>query len=102
MPYNKFSNIEEKVQTKHPDSKKRGVNISKEKYDSIRSLIIECLRKKELTYTELSKCVGEILKGRLKGSIEWYVEVVKLDLEARRIIERMPNTKPQLYRLIAN
>jgi hypothetical protein len=92
--------MEEKVQTKHPDSKKKGWRISKEKYDLIRASIIECLKNKELTYNELSKCVGETLKGRFKGAIEWHVEVVKLDLEARKIIERI-NTKPQIYRLIS-
>lgn len=92
--------MEEKVQTKHPDSKKRGANISKEKYDMIRASIIECLKKKELSYVELSKCIRETLKGRFEGSIEWYVEVVKLDLEARKIVERI-NTKPQIYRLIS-
>jgi len=91
--------MEEKVQTKHPERGKRGLRICKEKYDLIRSSIIECLKNKDLSYSDLSKCVGEVLKGRFKGSIEWYVEVLKLDLEARKIMERT-NTKPQLYRLI--
>lgn len=92
--------MEERVLTKHP-AKKHGVNISKKKYDLIRKAIIQSLRTKgKLTYTDLAKAVKEKLKGRFEGSVPWYVESVKLDLEARRVIERIPRIKPQLYRLI--
>lgn len=33
------------------------------------------------------------------GGVQWYGETVKLDLEAREIIERT-NSKPEKYRLI--
>ena len=52
-----------------------------------------------LTHSELAKTVQQALQGKLEGSVNWYVEVVKLDLEARKVIERMPRTKPQSYRL---
>lgn len=87
-----------KIVTKHPQGKK-GVNISKEKYDTIKAAILECLRKRELSYTELVKCADEKLKRKFEGSINWYVEVVKLDLQARNAIERISRTGPQLYRL---
>ncbi|MFQ6020018.1 MAG: hypothetical protein ACE5KW_04605, partial [Dehalococcoidia bacterium] len=87
--------------TRHPE-KKKGVNISRNKYDAIRASIIECLQaERGLTYTELAKQVERTLQGRFEGSIRWYVEAVKLDLEARRIVERIPRTRPQLYRLTA-
>ena len=38
------------------------------------------------------------LKGKLPGNISWYGETVKLDLEARKIIERT-GPKPQTYRV---
>ncbi len=88
---------EERFLTKHPEGK-RGVNISKAKYVVIREAIMKCLKSKELTYTELTRAVEEKLKGQFGGSVRWYVEVVKLDLEAREIIERIPKTKPHLYR----
>lgn len=92
--------MEERILTKHPDSK-RGVNIDKKKYDLIRKAIIQSLRTEgKLTYTDLARAVKRKLKGRFEGSIPWYVESVKLDLEAGRVIERIPGTKPQLYRLI--
>ena len=88
----------QKILTKHPNGKK-GVNISKEKYDIIRKGIIESLGKDELTYTMITKSVEKKLDKKFEGSIGWYVESVKLDLEARNIIERIPKTKPKLYRL---
>lgn len=93
--------MEKKVLTKHP-ARKHGINISKKKYDLIHKSVVKCLRKKDaLTYTGLTKAVGQDLKARFGGSIQWYVEVVKLDLEARKIIKRIPKSKPQLYRLIS-
>jgi hypothetical protein len=38
------------------------------------------------------------LKGKFSGNISWYGETVKLDLEAKKIIERTAS-KPQKYRL---
>jgi len=43
----------------------------------------------------------ETLQGKLEGSVNWYAEVVKLDLEAKKVIRRIPGTKPQSYRLIS-
>jgi hypothetical protein len=38
------------------------------------------------------------LKGKFSDNISWYAETVKLDLEARKKIERT-SSKPQKYRL---
>ena len=89
-----------KILTAHPQGKK-GVNIGKEKYDLVRSQIVACLKGgAELTYTEITKAVGTAVDGRFEGSINWYTEVVKLDLEARRVIERLAGSKPERYRLV--
>ncbi|HKZ93351.1 MAG TPA: hypothetical protein VJ249_02055 [Candidatus Bathyarchaeia archaeon] len=89
---------EEKISTRHPSGKK-GWSISKAKYDMVKASILDCLGKRELPHTDLTKCVGAALRGKLDGSVPWYTEVVKLDLEARRIIERNPETKPERYRI---
>jgi len=78
--------VEDKILTKHPQGKK-GVNINKAKYDAIKISILKCLEKRELTHEELTKCVGEELQGKFEGSTPWYVETLKLDLEASNIIE---------------
>lgn len=90
--------IESKILTLHPESKK-GVNISLKRYNTVKDAIMDCLEKKELTHTGLTKCVTEKICGTFTGSVSWYVEVVKLDLEAREIIERITDKKPQLYRI---
>ena len=88
---------EEKILTKHPQGK-TGRNISKKSYDTVKTAILAALRKKELTHTELFEQLNKNLKGKFDGNISWYGETVKLDLEARKIVERT-DSKPQRYRL---
>ena len=88
---------QEKILTKHPLGK-RGVNISKEKYETLKKAILSALQKKELTHTELFDRLNKSLDGKFSGSINWYAETVKLDLEARKIVQRT-SSKPQKYRL---
>ena len=45
------------------------------------------------------EAVYENLKDTFEGGIQWYGETVKLDLEARKIIERS-GSKPEKYRLL--
>jgi uncharacterized protein DUF6958 len=85
------------ILTKHPAGKS-GRNISREKYDSLKHAILAALKRKELTHTELFEQLKKNLKSKFSGNVSWYGETVKLDLEARRIIERT-TTKPQKYRI---
>jgi hypothetical protein len=88
---------EAKILTKHPLGKS-GKNIDKQKYETLKKTILSTLRGKELTHTELFKQINKTLKGKFSGSISWYAETVKLDLEARKTIERT-SAKPPKYRL---
>ena len=88
---------EEKILTKHPQGK-TGRNISKKSYDTLKTAILTALRKKELTHTELFEQLNKTLKGKFDGNISWFGETVKLDLEARKIIERS-NSKPPRYKV---
>ena len=88
---------EEKILTKHPQGK-TGRKIDREKYETLKEAILSALRKKELTHAELFEELNKTLKDRFPGNISWYGETVKLDLEARKIIERT-SSKPQKYRL---
>jgi len=87
----------EKILTKHPLGKS-GKNIDRKKYDTLKKAILSALRKNELTHTELFSRLNKSLKGKFSGNISWYGETVKLDLEAKKIIERTAS-KPQKYRL---
>ena len=88
---------EEKIITKHPLGK-TGRNISRQKYDTLKRAILSVLKDTELTHTELFDQLNKNLKGKFAGNISWYGETVKLDLEAKKIIERTAS-KPQRYRL---
>lgn len=88
---------EEKILTKHPLGKS-GKNITKKKYETLKRAILSSLRDEELTHTELFQRLNKTLQGKFQGNISWYGETVKLDLEARRMIERI-SSKPQKYRL---
>lgn len=88
---------EEKILTKHPLGKS-GKNISRQKYEATRKAIVSALKDRELTHTELFRRLDGTLKDKFSGSISWYGETVKLDLEARKVIERT-SSKPQKYRL---
>jgi hypothetical protein len=88
---------EEKILTQHPQGK-TGRNISKQSYETIKRAILSALRKKQLTHTELFAEIHKTLKGKFSGNISWYGETVKLDLEARKIIQRT-SSKPPKYRV---
>lgn len=88
----------EKTLTKHPQGK-TGVNNDKAKYDQVKAIILDCLKKKEMTHMELTKCLEMKLESDFNGSINWYSEVVRLDLEAKIIIERVKTKESELYRI---
>ena len=90
----------EKILTKHPLGKS-GKNIDRNKYETLNKAVVSALRKNELTHTELFDRLNKTLEGRFSGNISWYGETVKLDLEARKMIERT-SSKPQKYRLTPN
>ena len=91
--------MKNKIRTLHPE-KKQGVNISKEKYDTIRKAILCVLEtEKEITFMNLSRAVEKEVNGNFEGSVTWYVTTVKLDMEARGEIKRVTHSRPQLVRL---
>jgi len=88
---------EEKIPTKHPLGKS-GKNIDRQKYETLKKAIVSTLQGKELTHTELFARINKSLKGKFDGNISWYAETVKLDLEARKTVQRS-SAKPPKYRL---
>ena len=91
--------MDERIQTLHPDPNKKGVNISRAKYEQMRSAVLAALEQQEpQTFYGLLGSVEELLGGSFEGSTGWYYTSVKLDLEARGEIERIPGTSPQQIR----
>lgn len=86
----------QKIQTLHPQPGKTNKNISLDKYNFIRENVLAVLGKKELMEALLQR-----VKDNFEGNVQWYGETVKLDLEARKVIERT-RTKPEKYRVITS
>jgi hypothetical protein len=95
--------MNEKVQLKHPQGKKP-ISMSKERYNLLKPAVLRYLRTKgEATFSELSSAIEKDFKTKrqtFQGSLRWHLEWVKLDLEARKVIRRVPNTSPQEYMIV--
>ena len=53
----------------------------------------------EITFQQFNDIATEQLSKTFDGIVVWYVVTVKLDLEARNIIERIPKTSPHKLRM---
>lgn len=90
---------EEKILTLHPQEKK-GVNILRRRYDVIKDFILETIKQHvEISFDDLTDLAVDKLAANFDGKVIWYVVTVKLDLEARNIIERVPKTSPHKLRI---
>lgn len=84
--------------TLHPKGKK-GVNILQRKYDVVKKFILDKVEEHgEITYELLDDIARKELQKTFDGKVAWYIVSVKLDLEARGVIERIPKTSPHKIR----
>ncbi len=96
---------EAKVLCQTPTPGKKGTRISKWKYDLIRAAILKAAPDDE-TGVEFKRLPALVKKHLSEadlqrlGSLSWYTTTVKLDLEVRGEIERIPGSKPQRIRRI--
>ena len=90
----------ERILTQHPDPDKQGVNIARTKYELIHQAILDGIREHgEITFQDLTRAVRDRVQGRFEGSVSWYVTTVKVDLEARGLIQRVAGSRPQRIHL---
>lgn len=90
---------DDRIMTLHPQGK-RGVNILKRRYDTIKEFILDTIENKgEITFSALTDLAVDELASSFDGKVVWYIVSVKLDLEARNIIERIPKTSPHKLRM---
>lgn len=81
--------MSEKIQCLHPQGKK-GVRIDRAKYDPIREAILAVLEAEgPCRFMRLAERVEDRLSDSFPGSVSWYTITVKLDLEARGVVERV-------------
>ena len=90
---------DDKILTMHPAGKK-GVNILKRRYEIVKEFILNTLEKEgEITFESLTDRAVDELTDKFDGKVIWYMVTVKLDLEARKTIERIPKTSPHQLRI---
>jgi hypothetical protein len=94
---------DEKIQTRNVTGA-NGVNISRPMYDEVKKAILNTVEKKNsegVLAKDLPKEVAKQVSKKLfaDASVPWYTTVVKLDLEARGLIKRVPGSQPQLLQL---
>jgi hypothetical protein len=90
----------DKVLCETPTPGKQGTRIDKWKYDAVRAAILESLphNGEGLLFEQLPDQVNAHLSEDVReklGSIPWYTTTVKLDLEVRGEIRRLPDVTPQ-------
>jgi hypothetical protein len=83
-----------KIQLKHPAGKK-AVTMEAGKYSVMKDAILKRLAKGGSTHTEMLRGITEDFATsgtKFPGSIEWHMEWVKLDLEAKHQIRRIDSS----------
>jgi hypothetical protein len=94
--------MDQKIQLKHPAGK-RAVSMDKDKYDKLKKYLLLHLKNNGASsHTELLQSITNSFKKdkvKFDGSIEWHMEWVKLDLEARKAIKRISDKSPIKFAL---
>ena len=92
--------MSDRIMALHPDPTKQGVNIDRAKYEVVKAAILDILAiRGEVAFADLPTEVHARLGETFDGSVSWYVTTVKLDLEARGLIERSKQGGRQVVRL---
>ncbi|NNE69370.1 MAG: hypothetical protein HKN29_03280 [Rhodothermales bacterium] len=90
--------MDDRIETMHPEGK-QGVNILRSKYDAVVNAINDSVAARQpIGFEELVEAVETRLGPDFDGSVPWYVTTIKLDLEARGVLERVPGRGPQRLR----
>ncbi len=96
--------MEQIIKLTHPAGKK-AVSMDKGKYEVVKTPLLKCLKTNgESTHKEILKAIIEDFdknQTKFEGSIEWHMEWVKLDLEARKQIKRIRNKVPLRFAIVS-
>lgn len=82
-----------------------GVRIDKSVYNAVKKAILAAVPRtgEGLLFKDLPREVAARVPASMfakRGSASWYATTVKLDLEARGLIERVPGSRPQRLRRV--
>ncbi len=91
------------IQTLNITPGANGLRVDRAKYEAVRKAVLRAVpgSRSGITFADLPGAVKRHLPGgRIPGggAIMWYSTVVKLDLEARGLIERIEGSRPQRLR----
>lgn len=91
---------EERVLCQTPTPGKQATHIPRWKYEAIRRAILEAMTSSadDMAFKDLPREVARFLSAEEReriGSVSWYTTVVKLDLEVKGELERIPGARPQ-------
>lgn len=92
----------EMFETLNPDPTKQGTRVTKAHYDSYKEALLKVIPKTQegIAFSDLSKAVKDHIASDLleNTSAGWWTTTVKLDLEARGLIERIEGKGKQFVR----
>ena len=92
----------DRVTVKNPNTGRDDARIRRRIYEPVREAILQAIGEAgELAFMDLRAEVERLTPSSLweNSSAGWYTTTVKLDLEARGLIERIPRSSPQRLRL---
>lgn len=88
----------------HPDPTKQGARVTKQYYDAYRAALLKVIPDKDegIFFSDLPNAVDQHVSADIaeKTSTGWWTTTVKLDLEARGLIERVAGKGKQRVRRI--
>ena len=88
----------------NPDRSKAPTRVTKAHYLAYKRALLSCIPKRSegIRFMDLTDLVAERLPTETLQATKpmWWVTTVKLDLEARGLIERVPGKSPQRLRRI--
>lgn len=92
----------ERMPCLHPDPGKKGTRIERWNYELLHAALLEVIPLSEegMPFKELTARLEDVLSEenlQRVGSLMWYLVTVKLDMEARGEIERVPANHPPTY-----
>jgi hypothetical protein len=95
-------NKPEMMEALHPDPTKQGTRVTKATYEAYKTAVLQLIpaTKEGIFFADLTKAVEPHLPQALLDTTSpgWWVTTVKLDLEARGLIERVPGKGKQRLR----
>lgn len=88
----------------HIDPKKKTVAMDKDKFDMLKKSLITSLKsRKEAAFKQVLADVTEDIekqKTKFKGSIQWHLAWVQMDMEAKGELKKDKSTSPQKISLV--